>query len=268
MFESAAPDVGLWARILAVDERSHEYFAERQDLPGVALFTNPGAPPFNLAVIGNVPAEATAATLEDVVGHYHRLGLPARVRVTPLSRPSGWPERLASGGFSRLVEEEEQFMVRDGSPLEGGPGRVSVRRVEDEAALGEFVRVQQAGWETPPDEDGRALRLAQRSLSEGLYVYCTAYLDGRAVGAASARFAECLTGLYGLATVPEARRRGVGTALVKHITAAGAGRGCLTAFLSVEPGSHAAGLYRRLGFSPAFRVNNYSLTAGPAAAAG
>ena len=48
----------LWARILAVDERSHEYFAERTDWPGVALFTNPGAPPFNLAVIGEATEDA------------------------------------------------------------------------------------------------------------------------------------------------------------------------------------------------------------------
>ena len=42
-------DRALWARILAMDETSHEYFAHREDMPGAILFTNSQSPTFNLA---------------------------------------------------------------------------------------------------------------------------------------------------------------------------------------------------------------------------
>ena len=105
----------LWARILAVDERSHEYFAERTDWPGAALFTNPGAPPFNLAVIGEATEDAASGLLDRIAGHYHSLGLACRVRVTPLSRPADWPDRLAARGFRHLAEEDEEFMLFTGA---------------------------------------------------------------------------------------------------------------------------------------------------------
>ncbi len=90
-----------------------------------------------------------------------------------------------------------------------------------------------------------------------------AYLDAQAVGAASARMvrdtAGGVAGLYGLTTLPEARRRGVGAALVRYLVNEATAKGHDVVFLSAEPGSGAAGLYARLGFVPIFTVRNYLL---------
>ena len=115
------------------------------------------------------------------------------------------------------------------------------------------------------DEDGRALRLARRSLEAGLYRYYVACLDGRPAGAASARIDKGLAGIYGVATLPEARRRGVGTALVGHIVEEGRREGCDAAFLSAEPGSYAAGL-PAAGFRVDLLVSNYELAGSRQAA--
>lgn len=262
-------DTGLWARILSVDECSHEYFSERADWPGAVLFTNPGAAPFNLAIIGDVPQADAAGLLDRLVRHYHELGVACRLRLTPLSRPADWPDRLAAGGFRHLEDEDEAFMVHRmawAGTVAMPAAPVTVRRVEDDAALSEFVLLQQAAWQSPPQDGDRALRLARRSLSAGRYRFYVACLEGRPAGAASARFANGLAGIYGVATLPDLRRQGVGAALVAHIVAAARRMGGDAAFLSAEPGGYAAGLYQRLGFEPLFQVRNYALEA-PAATA-
>ena len=139
--------------------------------------------------------------------------------------------------------------------------QIRVQQVVDEAALVEFVHLQQTAWGMPAEDEARALRLARRALDAGHYRYYTARLDGRPAGAASARIDKGLAGIYGVATLEEARRRGVGSALVGHIVEEGRREGCEAAFLSAEPGSYAAGLYRRLGFVSIFAVSNYELAA-------
>ena len=84
-------DRALWARILAVDETSHEYFAYREDMPGAILFTNSQSPAFNLALIQQTTATDAGQVLESIIDHYARLGPETRVRLTPLSEPGDWP---------------------------------------------------------------------------------------------------------------------------------------------------------------------------------
>jgi ribosomal protein S18 acetylase RimI-like enzyme len=72
----------------------------------------------------------------------------------------------------------------------------------------------------------------------------TASLDGRIVGVATGVPAGGAVGVFGVAVAPEARRRGIGSALT--CAAARAGDGSGTAWLSAR--GEAARLYERLGF--------------------
>ena len=89
--------------------------------------------------------------------------------------------------------------------------------------------------------------------------------EGFALGRAAAGEAELLT----LAVAPEARRRGLGTALVAAFEAEARARGAGEAFLEVaESNAGARALYARLGYLPAGRRPGYyrSAEAPPTAA--
>ena len=62
-------------------------------------------------------------------------------------------------------------------------------------------------------------------------------------------------GIYNLATVPSARRRGLGTALTAHAVAAARERGCATA--SLQSTAMAEALYASLGFRDLGRFDEY-----------
>jgi ribosomal protein S18 acetylase RimI-like enzyme len=264
----------LWARILAVDETSHEYFATREDAPGAILFTSDQSPAFNLALITRTTAADAGPVLESIIDHYSRVGRDTRVRLTPLSEPGDWPQRLAQRGFVPLEAEDELFMAlpaasgvtATGAGQPAGPS-VTVRRVstdvgaEDEAEV--FTRVQRAGFGEPLEGLPEAIQATRRSLAVGRYRFYVAYLGDEAAGAASARMVRDalggVAGLYGLTTLPHVRRRGVGAALVRYLVNEATAEGLDVVFLSAEPGSPGAGLYERLGFAPTFSVRNYLL---------
>ena len=250
----------LWARILAVDETSHEYHAERHDWPGAIVFTNPQNESFNLALIQDVAPAQVDPLLDAIVDHYRGLGVPPRIRLTPFSRPDGWQQRLTERGFAH-VDEDEVFLLLSGRLTLAPNPMVQVKHVPEQATPEVFARTQQAGFDAPPEDWARGIELAERAVVAGRYRFYVAYLDGEPAGAASARLDDGLAGLYGITTLPAFRKRGVSTALIHHIAAAAAAEGHHLVFLSASPGSYAARLYARLGFLPLFDVQNFALKA-------
>lgn len=252
-------DRDLWARVLKADEASHLLVLEREDWAGAAVFTNPAEGDRNLAVIGQATTEAADDLLEALVRHFRAAGVTPRVRVTPLSTPADWPERLARRGFAPVREEDEVFMIRKPAgnlPLTVG---VTVKRVPLEATEEDFARVQHAGW--GGDEAGydHALDLTRRGVVAGAFRYFLAYLNGEAAGAATAHLEDGVAGVYGVTTLPAFRRCGVATSIVAYIAGLAWQEGCGTVFLSAEPGGEATRIYGKLGFAPAFTVRNYAL---------
>ncbi|AOL95275.1 GNAT family N-acetyltransferase [Porphyrobacter sp. LM 6] len=60
-----------------------------------------------------------------------------------------------------------------------------------------------------------------------------------------------------IAVAPEARRRGIGAALIEHLFAAARGRGITRIFLEMRRGNPAIHLYLKFGFEPIGERRNY-----------
>ncbi len=253
-----ARDIDLWRRILAADLPSHGYFTERQDWPGAAVFTATTADDFSIAVLQQSAPDAADALLERIITHYSGLGLTPVVRVTPLSTPADWPQRLAARGFTKTADSE--VFMRLVGPFHGAINLgLDVRRAPEETDLADFATTQLAGFGSDDSADfwvAQALRNRER----WDYRFLVAYLENQPVGALSARFEPGVVGLYGLATRPAYRGRGVGTTLLAAVIDEARQRGAGLIFLSALPDSAAARLYERLGFAPLFTADTYALS--------
>jgi ribosomal protein S18 acetylase RimI-like enzyme len=256
----AALDRALWERILRADEVNLAYFAERAELPGVAVFTaeRPDAPEFDLAVIYRVsPAEAEAV-LRRIVRLYRDRGRTPRVRLSPISAPADWPERLLRAGFAETDERYVVNLVPETARFVANP-TVTIRRAVTPEDADAFSAVQVAGFDVPAAHRAWDRELARRHLAIGRRVFYLASLDGRTVGAAAGEhLAGGVTALSGLTTLPEARGRGVATSLLARRVEDAREAGNTVIFSTALAGGYAAGLYQRLGLVPLFAVRTFA----------
>lgn len=246
-----------WRPILRAYETMQEYFAQRSTLHDAVLFTCAEAEEFNVALVDDVVPGAAAPTLAAIVRHYRARGTTPRIRLSPLAAATDWPERLTSAGFVETGEQRRFWVVPTTLQLVGNPA-VRVTRATTPAEADRFSAIQAAGYGLPPAVQDWDRRLTRRHLAAGRDRFYLAWLDEEAVGAAASMpLAAGMTGLWGLATLPGDRHRGVGTAILARMIddARAAADGPIfftTAWANpIEP------VYARLGFVPLFRTRTF-----------
>jgi ribosomal protein S18 acetylase RimI-like enzyme len=146
----------------------------------------------------------------------------------------GFRERLREPWFVRFPRQVAEELR---------PPELELVRVATAAEVAEFeaVSVRGFGGEGSPVAEG-AIH-PPTILGDTRMTMLTGRVDGRAVAAAMSYRTEDAVGIYGVATVASARRRGYGTALTRALL-----EPRLPAVLSPSP--EAERLYRRLGFEP------------------
>lgn len=133
-----------------------------------------------------------------------------------------------------------------------------IRRVTDEAGVEDHRAVVTEGFAVPG-------RVAVETSGLGLLdtPACTLYVgyeDGRPVTSGMGWRTGRTIGVYTIATVPAARRRGYGEAMTAHVVADGIAAGCdLAALQASEAGRP---IYERLGFRADVRYDAYVRSAG------
>ena len=147
----------------------------------------------------------------------------------------------------RLDEEEPALVL---APLPGvtppPPEGLAIRRVLDAAGLADFRGVSET-----PSIYIPSLAVA-RDPDVALFV---GYVRGRPVATSRVVCLGSTVEISGVVTVPDARRRGYGTALTRAAVAAGRERGCTSAMLTASSSGYP--LYVRLGFQPAGIYRTY-----------
>ena len=164
-----------------------------------------------------------------------------------------WAVRDLSGmGFKR--QWMERWYLRHPSPLPRNfplPPGLSIETVTNAKQLAEFEEASWEGFEMTEVARtvGRFGQHAEDTLNDDGMHYLIARLDGRVVASTIAYATTDILGIYGISTVPEFRRRGYATALVR---AAVSLRSDL--LVSVQPDPESVRIYTDTGFVPAGRV--------------
>lgn len=188
-----------------------------------------------------------------VEGFYRDRDAPARFQLLAGHGPADLDAVLDGRGY----EVEAPVTVLTGTAVGGADHRglppVRLGTDLDDAWLRDYRRA----W----DDDGTAGRRAAayatvvRRLGAG-GVLATVDLDGAPAGIGVGAVERGWLGLFGLATRPEARGRGVGTAVVGSLLRWGRGEGATGAYLQVEEANTTArSLFATVGFSPHHRYH-------------
>ena len=162
--------------------------------------------------------------------------------------PDGLAQTMRERGMephSWLVPQ--MVLVQPPEPPASAPG-VTVRSVSDGRSLDEYRQVYV--------EDGTSEDVARRLFSDSFAAdpdveLMLASLDGRAVGTSLAIRTDEIAGVYAVATLSDARRRGVGTAATWAAVAAGRAWGCDTVVLQASEMGFP--VYRAMGFRTVVR---------------
>jgi len=123
---------------------------------------------------------------------------------------------------------------------------VELRRVEDAAGVADYGRVVALANDDPGERERAPLLFHGESILAPHIAAFVAYLDSEPVSCAMTLVSHRIAGVFYVATVEHARRRGLGDALTRTAARAGFELGATAAWLGAS--EMGAGLYRRIGF--------------------
>jgi ribosomal protein S18 acetylase RimI-like enzyme len=174
-------------------------------------------------------------------------------------RPSDLPRRLRAAGF--VPEDEETVMIAVAAEVANRPllpEGVKLRKVTERSDFDRIAVFEQTAWGDGEDQSWIAamLEIEQTADPEGLSVV-VAEADGAIVCAAWVRFQRG-TGfatLWGGATLPKWRGRGIYRAIVAHRASLATERGFR--FLEVDASDDSRPILQRLGFTAVTTTTPY-----------
>lgn len=203
----------------------------------------------NLVVARDLPThDDLAALIAETRAYYAASSTPHRWYVTPRTTPDGIGDALAAHGFARRATGNmavDLAILPESAPL---PGDCTIEEVRGAPQLAEWRRTFTDGYRLPT-AIGEPLLSALSALTTSPGTPLRHYLgllDGAPVATATLVLAGGAAGIYWVATVPEARGRGIGAAMTLAALRAGRTRGEAVGVLQSTQIGHS--VYRRLGF--------------------
>lgn len=223
--------------------------AERHDGPSVRWFRT-GLPDHycNQVLVTHLGDVDVDATIEGVLGRVARDGAPFTWWVMPSFAPADLADRLERQGL--LPERAwpgHALAIRDLADPPVVPG-LEIRRVNNEDDLEAYLGIVGQTLSSSDaftgllGEAGRAIGFAEDAPEE----HFIGLLEGNAVATASVMVVGGAAGIYNVATLEPARRRGIGAAMTAAAVRRGAGRGLDIATLQAS--TMGRPIYERLGF--------------------
>ncbi|MET0385255.1 MAG: GNAT family N-acetyltransferase [Polyangiales bacterium] len=223
---------------------------------GAALYRGTGSPFNKLVGLGFAPL--TAAALDGVEQRYAALGAPVQVELATYADPA-ITNLLITRGYQLTGYENVLGRSLSGTlPPSAAEIEVRLARDDERAAWvdvlteGFAARVEGEAAAAHDDFDRAALEGVFRDMSDKPTVaHWLAFIAGHTHvgGGASMGVSDGIAQLFGAATRPSARRRGVQSALLAARLRSAQQQGCDLAVITTQPGSKSQHNAQRAGFS-------------------
>jgi ribosomal protein S18 acetylase RimI-like enzyme len=155
-------------------------------------------------------------------------------------------ERAALAAGFRVGWTERPMAMHDPPSLGAVPGDVAVRVVADAPAVADYGRVVALANDDPGERERAPLLFHGETIIAPHIAAFVAYRGAEPVACAMTLVSHRVAGVFYVATVAHARRRGLGDALTRLAARTGFEMGAEAAWLGAS--EMGAGLYRRIGF--------------------
>ena len=134
------------------------------------------------------------------------------------------------------------------------PAGVQINVVNDDKSLRDCADALLYGYGFPPDWKDSLIDFLFGIGLDSPYQRYVAYLDGRPVATAAVFFGQAVAGIYSVATAPEARGKGIGTAVTLEPLLAARRLGYRVGRLPASEMGYP--IYRKMGFEQNFTLNS------------
>jgi GNAT superfamily N-acetyltransferase len=232
--------------------------AELHDSPNLTwLLTGVPFPLMNTVIRTQLTRENVDEIIEETVAHFKSKNVTNFTWwAEPGTQPTDLGERLVAHGFTfsegppgmavDLAALNEEFAV---------PPNLTIEHVREAGTLKTWVRTLFRGFELPERGEGAFFDVFSGLGFDLPLRNYVGLLDGEPVATAELFLGAGVAGIYAVATVPEARRQGIGSALTLAPLREARAIGYRIGVLGATP--MGLGVYRRLGFQEYCKLSHY-----------
>lgn len=252
--------------IQAIEENQWAYFAtvlgddfhEEKDLAW--YLTRIPSPIFNGVLKARLQPDTLEKRIEETLEPFRSRHLPMFWWVGPASSPDDLGEHLESHGLTFEDGEGAPGMAVDLALLENleRPKEAKIERVDNRQVLAGWIRVFTSVLDLPAECSDACLETFDRvgyALDGKSWNY-VGILRDRIVATSSVFLDGDVAGIYNVGTMPEARGRGIGTAMTLTPLLEARERGCRLGVLQSSQTGY--GIYKALGFQEYCKIDLYA----------
>ena len=234
--------------------------AELHEDEEVRWFSTGLSTAFNGVLRTHITSDDIDARIDEVVGYFKRRHLPLTWPVGPMALPPNLASYLEAHGFTHSHYSTGMAADLQAMPEENvTPGDFRVEVVSNLALLETYTVTSTRGFGST-EEGTRIYHETYKNIGFGKHLpwqHFIGWLADKPVGVSSLLLHAGVAGIYGVATVPEARRQGIGAAMTLAPLREARQRGYRVGILS--PSEMGLGIYKRLGFRTYCTLSFYRL---------
>jgi GNAT superfamily N-acetyltransferase len=212
----------------------------------------------NLVVCTELPSEGFDKLIENALTHFRSLNIRKLSWLTEEGLPAMEIKKYLKAfglNFSESFATEMAADLRILNEDRGGTNDLRVVCVEDQETLRNWIHIASIGFRVPVEfEETWYEFFAEAACSAPFRTYL-ALLDGKPVATSQLFTSAGVAGIYNVTCLPEARRQGVGTAVVMAPLLEARKMGYQVGILQAS--SMGYNVYRRIGFQDFGKLSLY-----------
>ena len=202
--------------------------------------------------------EYVKAKINEVLAYFTPRNVSVAWVISPISQPTELATMLETRGFTRVGGDSNMAVdLQQSNENISAPANLVIREIEDAETLKIHNTISKIGFESSAET---AQSYYECYVGNGFgrgkpWHHYLAWLGNTPVGIASLLLHAGVAGIYGVATLPEARGQGVGAALTLHTMREARSLGYRIAILA--PSEMGMNMYRSLGFQEMGNAHYY-----------